>query len=157
MSSAIFRQLDTLRVWRREGEEAPHKPLLLLYALGHWHQGRRGAIPFREVDVELTALLERFGPERSSHVPQEPFWRLCGDGLWELEGAEGLGTGTAPPPKSVLMERNVSGRLSAALRADLERDAGLAVVYSEWLLMRYFPPDIRAALREAVGLPPSPA
>ncbi len=153
MSSAIFRQIDALRRWRREDEEAPHKPLLLLYAFGQWHQGRREAIPFSEVDRELTALLQRFGPERVSHVPQEPFWRLVGDRLWELEGAESLGTGASPPPKSVLLEKNVSGRLSPLARAELERDPGLATVFADWLLMHYFAADDHDAIRQAVGLP----
>jgi putative restriction endonuclease len=32
----ILHQFDALNVWSRGGERAPHKPLLVLYALGHF-------------------------------------------------------------------------------------------------------------------------
>jgi putative restriction endonuclease len=60
----ILTEFDGLNVWCRGGQRAPHKPLLVLYALGRWQRGDEGDIPFREVDRDLTALLKEFGPPR---------------------------------------------------------------------------------------------
>jgi putative restriction endonuclease len=73
---AILSQFDGLNVWSRGGQRAPHKPLLVLYALGRWQRGDEGDIPYREVDRDLTALLKEFGPPRQSYHPEYPFWRL---------------------------------------------------------------------------------
>jgi putative restriction endonuclease len=78
---------DRLNVWSRGGQRAPHKPLLVLYALGRWARGERGDIPFREVDRDLTALLKEFGPTRQSYDPEYPFWRLQNDGVWAVQAA----------------------------------------------------------------------
>jgi putative restriction endonuclease len=69
---SVLGQFDRLNVWGRGGQRAPHKPLLVLYALGRWARGERDDIPFREVDRDLTPLLKEFGPPRQSHHPGTP-------------------------------------------------------------------------------------
>jgi putative restriction endonuclease len=39
---------DALNVWSRGDQRAPHKPLLVLYALGRWSRGDTADIPFRD-------------------------------------------------------------------------------------------------------------
>src|SRR5207237_1392947 len=39
-----------LRVWERDGQRAPHKPLLVLLTLGRWVRGDHG--PYRYADIE---------------------------------------------------------------------------------------------------------
>jgi hypothetical protein len=56
----ILRQFDQLGTWSRGDQRAPHKPLLALYALGRWAAGDRGDIPFKDVDRDLTELLNPF-------------------------------------------------------------------------------------------------
>src|SRR6516225_6701964 len=60
----IHDSFDRLNVWSRNGQRAPHKPLLVLYALGRWSRGDAGPIPFRDVDRDLTPMLKEFGPHR---------------------------------------------------------------------------------------------
>ena len=57
-SESILKQFDQLKFWSRGDERAPHKPLLVLYALGRWSRGDRSEIPFSEVNEPLTALLK---------------------------------------------------------------------------------------------------
>src|SRR5262245_50527103 len=75
----VLERFDRLNVWKRGGQRAPHKPLLVLYALGQWQRGDRADLPFREVDRDLTDLLKEFGPPRQAHHPEYPFWRLQRD------------------------------------------------------------------------------
>jgi hypothetical protein len=65
----------------------PHKPLLVLYALGRWGRGDPGAIPFRNVDRDLTPMLKEFGPRRQSYHPEYPFWRSQNDGVSAVTAA----------------------------------------------------------------------
>jgi len=50
----IRERFDKLGVWEKVGQRAPHKPLLLLFALGRWVSGDRSDIPFVVVNSELT-------------------------------------------------------------------------------------------------------
>ncbi|MEY2970779.1 MAG: hypothetical protein RLZZ599_1152 [Bacteroidota bacterium] len=69
-----------LNIWKRGAQRAPHKPLLLLYALGRWSNGQH-EFPWLEVEEKVGGLIDQFGgnakPEASN-----PFVRLRKD----LEG-----------------------------------------------------------------------
>jgi putative restriction endonuclease len=47
VSDAILTRFDELNTWRQGDQRAPHKPLLVLYALGRWQQGESVTIPSR--------------------------------------------------------------------------------------------------------------
>jgi putative restriction endonuclease len=82
-TNAILSQFDDLAVWKQGDQRAPHKPLLILYALGRWQRGLT-EVSFREAEPELTGLLREFGPLRKSDRPEQPFWRLQRDGVWSV-------------------------------------------------------------------------
>jgi hypothetical protein len=65
----LLDRFDGLNVWSHGEERAPHKPLLVLYALGRWSRGETADVPFRDADRDLTALLKEFGPPRQSYHP----------------------------------------------------------------------------------------
>ena len=88
-SDAVIRRFDDLAVWRQGDQRAPHKPLLVLYALGRWQRGL-AEVTYREAEPELTILLREFGPPRRSDHPEQPFWRLQRDGVWTLRAPAGL-------------------------------------------------------------------
>ena len=70
MKSAEFHQrLSSLKIWRRQGKRAPHKPLLLLLAFGHFYRGSPRLRAYREIEYELRELLVRFGPPRRKQSP----------------------------------------------------------------------------------------
>jgi putative restriction endonuclease len=58
---AIKELFRRVKVWKRGAERAPHKPLLLLYALGRCSRGEERETPFREVDEQLSMLLAECG------------------------------------------------------------------------------------------------
>ena len=78
----LHQLFTTINVWKRGAERAPHKPLLLLYALGKCQRGESRAMPYAEVDPALQGLLRAFGPPRKSYHAEYPFWRLQHDGVW---------------------------------------------------------------------------
>ena len=69
----IIRLFGQISVWKRGSQRAPHKPLLLLYAIAKCARGEGRQIPFREVDEALRPLLVEFGPPRKSYHTEYPF------------------------------------------------------------------------------------
>src|SRR5262249_20795727 len=104
-SDEVLERFDSLSVWSRGDQRAPHKPLLVLYALGRWRQGEQGAVAFRDVEAPLTELLKRFGPSRQSYHPEYPFWRLKNDRVWQVTASGTLTSrkGNTDPPKTELI------------------------------------------------------
>jgi putative restriction endonuclease len=104
-------RFNTITVWQRGGERAPHKPLLALCAIARLLRGERRMIPYAEIDRELGKLLMEFGPRRQSYHPEYPFWRLQNDDLWEVSPTEGLTArrGNTDAKKRELLEHNVHG------------------------------------------------
>lgn len=39
-NDTMLRWFDELNTWKQGDQRAPHKPLLILYALGQWQQGK---------------------------------------------------------------------------------------------------------------------
>lgn len=86
---AILARFAAIRVWTRGGERAPHKALLLLYALAALQRREPRLIPFARLEEAVGRLLRDFGPPRSTN-PAYPFWHLQSDGVWEIPQREAL-------------------------------------------------------------------
>ncbi|WP_372346027.1 phosphorothioated DNA-binding restriction endonuclease [Streptomyces sp. KL116D] len=138
-----------LRQWTRSGTRAPHKPLLLLYALGRFQEDADGELPFSAVEDDLRRLLTEYGPPHRT-TPAYPFHHLVSDGVWEVRTARGPGSpGTG---LRELRESGATGRLAPDLRTDLRRDPDLLHRMARSLLDLHFPPSLHSELCEAVGL-----
>ena len=60
----FLKKIERINVWQRRGERAPHKPLLLLLALGRVLRMEERLAPYMQVESRLTDLLKNFGPPR---------------------------------------------------------------------------------------------
>src|SRR3954451_23879803 len=122
-SEAILERFDELAVWKQGDQRAPHKPLLVLYALGRW-QRSLADVAFSEAEPDLTALLREFGPPRKSDHPEQPFWRLQRDGVCTVQPPAGmpLKANDDIPRVTALRSHDVRAGLSADVRAALDAD-----------------------------------
>jgi len=145
---------ENVNVWKRGSERAPHKPLLLLYALGKCSRGEPRPIPYSEVDQDLQRLLREFGPSRKSYHPEYPFWWLQNDGLWELSEIENLETrkGHTDLKKSELLRYNVTGGFPEPIYNLLCQDSQLVAEITQEVLDRSFPSSIHEDILDAVGI-----
>jgi len=124
---------------------APHKPLLLLLAIGSWQQKR--LLNWLVIKEELGLLLVKFGGV-SNAKPVYPFIRLQNDGWWEVEGYEGL-KGDATVPE--LDRANPKARLSHAFQSEfLTSKSSLQAVVKE--LLSEFEESVHQELLNAVGI-----
>lgn len=64
----VLQKIKNLNIWKKRDQRAPHKPLLILYALGQLQAKQQMHLPYREVKIPLKELLMEFGPSRSSYA-----------------------------------------------------------------------------------------
>ncbi|MEU6347709.1 phosphorothioated DNA-binding restriction endonuclease [Streptomyces sp. NPDC047072] len=143
-----------LRQWSRDGVRAPHKPLLLLYALGRYQADTEDALPYTAVEGDLKRLLTEYGPARAT-TPAYPFHHLTNDEVWEVRTDRGAGS--PGPAVGKLRESRAAGRLAPDLRAALRREPSLLGRIARVLLDLHFPPSLHQDLCDAVGLELEPA
>ncbi len=146
-------RIRRLNVWSAGGQRAPHKPLLLLLALGRLRRGEGRLVLFEDIDEPLTELLRRFGPPRKAEHPEYPFGRLRRDGLWEVPGDEALPQSRSGDlHKGPLKRKQVRGGFPRALHELLLGDPDLLASAAQFLLQGHFPESLHDDIRDATGL-----
>ena len=148
-------RIADLSVWKRSGQRAPHKPLLLLWALGRLTRGEPRLAPYSTVDAELKPLLQEFGPPRKSYHTEYPFWYLRNDGLWEVTGVEGarVREGKASEPtKRELVRLDAEGGLTTDTWELLKANPALVREAAVTLLEVHFAETYYDDVLDAVGL-----
>jgi putative restriction endonuclease len=143
-----------LRQWSRNGTRAPHKPLLLLYALGRFQEDPDSQLRYSSVEEDMQRLLREYGPSHETS-PGYPFHHLVSDGVWEVRTS--AGTGSPGSGRRTLRESGATGRLVPELIHALQREPYLLHRIARALLEVHFPPSLHSELCEAVGLELEPA
>ena len=75
----ILQKFDGIRVWQQGDKRAPHKPLLLLLALGRLQRQEAPIVEFSQIDAPLKTLIDEFGPSGAGKNRHFPFWHLASD------------------------------------------------------------------------------
>lgn len=151
--AAILKRIEKINVWKKGDQRAPHKPLLVLYALGLWQRGRKD-ISFREAEPDLKNLLQRFGRPRRSDHPEQPFWRLQRNRVWTVHAPANmpLKAGKDIPTVGALRGPAVRGEFSPDVQAALSADPALATKIANLVLERHFPDSLHQEILDAVNL-----
>ncbi len=150
----LLDRFSNLKVWKRGSQRAPHKPLLVLYALGQMQRGIDRLLPFKQVDEELGKLLDEFGRPGKRHHPEYPFWRLQNDMVWEVPDGESLAVreSNSDPRKSELLARNCLGGFTEEVFDVLSRNPMLVQEIVRDLLVGHFSSSIHEDILTATGL-----
>lgn len=142
-------------VWSRGDERAPHKPLVLLLALGRLSRGEPRMAPFAEIEPTLKRLLQEFGPPRTTYHPEYPFWYLRTAGLWEVTGIDPervRESRSSEPSRAWLVREEATGGLTPEAFELLRSDPALLREAAVILLRAHFPDTVHDDLLDAVGL-----
>ena len=150
---AIIQKFESLRPWQKSGKRAPHKPLLVLYAIRRLLQDSERCLRYSEVHENLRKLLEEFGPTEAKPRPYYPFWHLKNDGVWEIPDAEKIReTVSGDPFKRDLDRHDVSGGFPKDIAHQLQKDSTLSLEIIQSLLEIHFPHSIHEDILQAVEI-----
>ncbi|MEH0843124.1 HNH endonuclease [Micromonospora sp. CPCC 205711] len=147
----VLERLTSLRLHQQNGRRAPHKPLLVLLALGQLGRGGSSELPWSQAQERLSELIVEFGPASKTGRAQSaayPFTRLRSDGVWTLN--RDVPMDLVGP----LATHNVVGRLDTATESALCRDPELVRRVARALVEQHFPPTIAPDVLTAAGLDP---
>lgn len=147
-----LQQVQEIRTWVRDGQRAPHKPLLLLWMLGRVQAGRTGPVTFAELEEPVRGLLRDFGPPRASYHPEFPFHHLTSDGLWVITDATGADARALDTSVTKLRTAGAMGRLEPAFEDALIADPDLLGTVARTLLDTNFPASLHDDLAARTGL-----
>lgn len=134
-----------MSIWRKGDQRAPHKPLLLLYVLSAYQQGHPRLLHYGdEIRPQLLALLNSFGPQQRAHYPEMPFWRLKGDGFWQLQNDEHClpQKGGKEPPNRELVQHSIMGGFDADSYQLLCKQLQLSDTLAQQILSGNFPESV---------------
>ena len=123
----VLARLGALRQHQQGGRRSPHKPLLVLLALGRLSTRGSSDLPWAEAHTQLADLIAEFGPASGTSCAQSaayPFTRLRSDGIWTLD--HNVPMDTIGP----LTATNAVGRFELESRAKL-RDGGVNLLLVE--------------------------
>ncbi len=150
----ILQRFETLRQWGSGGERAPHKPLLVLYAIGKMLRGEDRLISYADdIEENLENLLRDFGPRRDRYNPHFPFWRLQNDEIWEVSNADQIRQTTSGDPYITdLREHNASGGFNENIAEQLQNNSELTFEIVLSLLNAHFPPSLHEDILQAVDI-----
>ena len=150
----ILHKFETLRQWGSRGERAPHKPLLVLYAIGKLLRGEDRLISYTDdIEENLENLLKEFGPRRDHYNPQFPFWRLQNDEIWEVTDADQIRqTASGDAYITDLREYNVAGGFNETISEQLQNDPELTFDIIQSLLDAHFPASLHEDILQAVDI-----
>lgn len=144
---STIRKFESLRLGQSGKVTAPHKPLLILYAIGELLKGRPRLLPYREIDEHLGYLLSEFSSASSGEKAYVPFWRLQNDGIWEVTDADKIGlTDRNDPYLGDLIKLDVSGGFTEEVFTQFRTDSNFAFEIAQKMLDRHFSAQLHSKI-----------
>ena len=152
-STAIKEKFKKLTIWKKGGKRAPHKPLLVLYALGKLLHNQSRLELYENIDIELKKLLIAFGSSHLNTRTEYPFWRLKNDNVWDIEGGEKIKENkSGDVKKSDLIKSNIKGGFKREIYERLRKDNQLFYAIVQEILNANFPSSIHEDILQGVGI-----
>ena len=152
MTSDLKARFKAIRAWKRADRRAPHKPLLLLLALGRLQRGEDRLVRFGELEDRLGALLDAFGNSTARQQPDYPFWHLCADSLWEIPSAAELPLHKDGKRPYLEPLRAAAGGFPKEIQKTLLDNPKMVAEIAGAVLAEHFPPSYHQRLLAEVGL-----
>ena len=111
-------------------------------------------IPFRDIDIGLIYLFERYYPEAIDYSNTHyPFGKLENDGIWEIENSSQLlRTSVGHLSKKEILDKNIKGGLYTEIYDFLVPTKEIINEIIEILLEKYFPINVHSHLKKDRGI-----
>jgi putative restriction endonuclease len=147
---SALERLTALRQYQGDGHRAPHKPLLVLLALGQLASTGNSVMTWSFAEERLRALLAEFGTSSPANATSAayPFTRLRADGVWEL-------TRDVPNDNvGPLVAEPISGSFTSDIEGELLRNRETINEVARAVVESQFPLTLAPDVLAAVGLDP---
>jgi putative restriction endonuclease len=147
-TEALLDKISKLRQFHKEGKRAPHKPILLLYALGQWQLGNR-EINWAAHEENLNRILVQFS--NNGPTMENPFVRLTNDAngsLWELTNYPNKDGYTAKQ----LRDAQATAKFSQEVQQVLQDDPMALHDLAAFILDKEFPLSLHEDILSACGI-----
>ena len=149
----IINTFQSLSIWRSGDRRAPHKPLLLLLAIGYLQNNDQRLLPYKQIDPKLEELLTEFGTPRNAGNTHYPFWRLHNDGIWEVENAEELTLNSSGGVrKTELRDKEIRAGFKPEVYEFLKEHPSVVKKVCSDLLSAHFPDTIQEDIIHETGI-----
>ncbi len=145
----LFQKIENIKPWKRGDERAPHKPFLILYALGQWQRGKR-KLAYFEHEEALKDLFRDFGPDRKPTMAN-PFTRLITDGIWDVQANKLIDRRVTYSDKDLRSTR-AEGSFTPEVSNLLNNNPNLISQVAEQVLEMHFPESLHESLLLAAGI-----
>ena len=157
-NSEYLKRFLNLHIGMSGDVRAPHKPLLVLWALGRCLRGEQRLVSYEIVDRELARLMNRFGPHGRDQNTHYPFWRLQNDGIWEVDKPHLVQTTSSGEPfKTDLRQHQICAGLTDTDYVAFRKNPALARRVAEGLVAKHFPSSMHHEILDATVIPFSPS
>ncbi|MYJ52378.1 MAG: hypothetical protein F4093_06910 [Gammaproteobacteria bacterium] len=133
------------------GGRAPHKYLLVLFAIGKCLKGEGRMMSYETVRKGLSPLLSRYAPHTKAIKPHLPFWHLANDGVWEIDRPDLVrGAERNRPVASTLAAR--FGGLTEPDHDVFSRNPDIAMRVVRGIMSAYFPRSLHDEILLTAGI-----
>ena len=148
--ASVVERLTSLRQHQVDGHRSPHKPLLVLLALGQLSTTGSSTLDWSAVEFRLGALLAEFGSPTSTGASAAayPFTRLRADGVWQLS------RDVPNDNVGLLREAPITGEFPPDVEKHLLASEGDLVSVAGQLVESQFPFTVAPDVLAACGLDP---
>ncbi|WP_392564397.1 HNH endonuclease [Orbus wheelerorum] len=154
----LKQQISDIKIWKKEDQSAPHKPLLLLYVLSQYKKGHDRLFNYgSEIKDQLSELLIKFGPQRADYYPNMPFWRLQKEAFWQLTNIEDCinsANSNKDPSSNQLINCQAYGGFDEQTYQYLKADSNVIAQLVWQILCQYFPKNIQSELINKLDFSP---
>ncbi len=154
----FLHRLADLRLHKSGVRRAPHKPLLLLWALARVARGEARLASWSTLREPLVELLGEFGRPGDRPNVHYPLWRLRSDGIWAVDHEQDLAahsTGSGDIRVGDLDRLDPGAGFTPEVWDALRADPGLVRRAAQQLLDDHFPASLHEDILCAVGMPPA--
>ncbi|MBF2755578.1 MAG: HNH endonuclease [Gammaproteobacteria bacterium AqS3] len=151
----IIEKLGNLKfVNRSKGRRSPHKPLMVLMALGHVARDKPRFLSYKKIRKQGIKLLQNFGSRsKTNNLIGYPFTHLVTNKIWEIEDMQKMGSDLMQIREHSVLERhNAKGGFTQPVYDKLLGNPKLILKTAQTLLNKEFPGSMHDDILEAVGL-----
>ncbi len=140
----LLKKFDDLGIWVDGDRRAPHKPIMLLYALSQLQQGN-DVLTYSKIYKPVENILRVVMPNKSYAHSHYPYWYLKNDSIWHILNLDDLKfrKGKSEPLKSELKKYNTQAGFKTEVLELFHKQPDLIVKVAKMLLEAHFPDTLQ--------------